>query len=204
MPAGVCKPASITSRACATCSAVSLRGRPTCFPRRFAAVMPAFTRSTINVRSNSASAPKMWRISLPPIVVSIASESEAKPAPLSPSWRTVSIRCGSERPSRSSWPLGRGTRDPLVLEHLLAASPGQHIPLQVQRLLIGGDACVANLHEMNYAMAFCKIRRKNLMCDIGLIHPIIQELDQLVTAGLPTAATTAGSFGESIPSATPA
>ena len=44
-------------------------GRPPFFPRALAAVRPAFVRSRMISRSNSASAPKIWKISFPPLVV---------------------------------------------------------------------------------------------------------------------------------------
>jgi hypothetical protein len=53
-------------------------------------------------RSNSASAPKTWKISLPPeVVVSICSVSDRNPIPRSLSFVITSIRYFSERPSRS-------------------------------------------------------------------------------------------------------
>jgi hypothetical protein len=55
-------------------------GRPPSRPRARAAVRPAWVRSRMMSRSNSASAPKMWKMSFPPdVVVSIAS--------ISTSWR---------------------------------------------------------------------------------------------------------------------
>jgi hypothetical protein len=55
-------------------------------------------------RSNSARAPKMWKISLPPgVVVSIFSCKLRKPRSRRSSSATVSIRCRSERPSRSNF-----------------------------------------------------------------------------------------------------
>jgi len=44
---------------------VDVRGRPTCFPRDFAAAMPAVTRSLMRDDSNSAMAPMMMNIALP-------------------------------------------------------------------------------------------------------------------------------------------
>jgi hypothetical protein len=42
---------------------------PPCLPRARAAVSPAFVRSVMISRSNSASAPKIWKMSFPPLVV---------------------------------------------------------------------------------------------------------------------------------------
>ncbi len=45
----------------------------------------------------------MWNTNRPPgVVVSIASCRDLNPTPRSSSWRTVSTRCGRDRPSRSS------------------------------------------------------------------------------------------------------
>jgi hypothetical protein len=55
----------------------SALGRPPILPRALAASRPALDRSRIIERSNSANAPKMWKISRPPaVVVSICSVSE--------------------------------------------------------------------------------------------------------------------------------
>ena len=61
-------------KAAAICAflGVSAFGRPPCRPRALAAFSPACVRSRMISRSNSASAPKMWKISFPPdVVVSI-------------------------------------------------------------------------------------------------------------------------------------
>ncbi len=60
-------------------------------------------RSRIRSRSNSASAPKTWKISLPPlVVVSSCSVRLRKPIPRSSRSVSVAISAGSDRPSRSS------------------------------------------------------------------------------------------------------
>jgi hypothetical protein len=60
-------------------------------------------RSRIRSRSNSANDPKMWNTNRPPgVVVSIASCNDRNPTPRSANPRTVSIRCGNDRPNRSS------------------------------------------------------------------------------------------------------
>ena len=60
-------------------------GRPGCppnLPLALAAARPARVRSRMRSRSNSARAPKTWKISLPPLVeVSICSVSEVKATP---------------------------------------------------------------------------------------------------------------------------
>jgi DNA-directed RNA polymerase subunit beta' len=64
---------------------------------------PALVRSRIRSRSNWPSAPNTWKMSRPPgVVVSMFSVNERKPTPRASSLPTVSIRCGRERPSRSS------------------------------------------------------------------------------------------------------
>ena len=51
-------------------------------PLALAAVRPAWVRSLIMSSLNSASAPKMWKISFPPeVVVSIVSVIDLKPMP---------------------------------------------------------------------------------------------------------------------------
>jgi len=57
----------------------------------------------VQITENSASEAKIWNTSRPPgVVVSIASCNDRNPTPRSSSLRTVSTRCGSDRPSRSS------------------------------------------------------------------------------------------------------
>src|SRR5919106_2759535 len=78
-------------------------GLPPFRPLALAAVRPAVVRSRIGFRSNSASAPKIWKISLPPlVVVSIFSVRLLNPMPRSSRLVRVVIRCGRERPKRSS------------------------------------------------------------------------------------------------------
>jgi len=57
----VSRSAPISSAALRSCAPVSLMGRPRWRPLARADAMPARVRSTIKARSNSASAPKMWR-----------------------------------------------------------------------------------------------------------------------------------------------
>jgi hypothetical protein len=62
------------------CSGEIFLGGPSLTPRVRAASNPALVRSTIMLRSNSAKAPMMWKISLPPaLVVSIFAVSDWKP-----------------------------------------------------------------------------------------------------------------------------
>ena len=78
--------------------------RPLLRPRTVAAARPARVRSWIRSRSNWPSAPKIWKMSRPPgVVVSMASVSERNPTPRLDSAVTVSIKWGSERPSRSNF-----------------------------------------------------------------------------------------------------
>jgi hypothetical protein len=80
---------------------------------------PAWVRSRMRSRSNSASAPKTWKTSLPPlVVVSICSCRERKPTPRSCSCRTVSIRCGG------SGPAGPAARRPGCRQHAGGRAPG--------------------------------------------------------------------------------
>ena len=96
-------PASTSSFACSSWSLVRARRRPIIAPRDFAAAMPAFVRSPMRARSNSARLAMMWKTRRPPAeVVSIASLMLRKPTPRASRPATVSSRCGRERPSRSS------------------------------------------------------------------------------------------------------
>ena len=116
-------------------------------------------------RSNSARAAKTWKISLPPlVVVSICSVRLLKPIPRSCSPAIVSIRCGSDRPSRSSFQTTRVSPLRAKLERLLEAWPiglraaggvgedpltaglFQRILLERERLIVGGDPSIANKH----------------------------------------------------------
>ncbi len=79
-------------------------GLPPIRPLARAAASPALVRSRMRSRSNSASAPMRWKISLPPgVVVSIFSVRLIKSTPRSLRRLSVSMRSLSERPSRSSF-----------------------------------------------------------------------------------------------------
>ncbi len=56
----------------------------------------------VEITENSASDPKTWNTNRPPVVVvvSIASCNDRNPTPRSARSRTVSIRCGNDRPNR--------------------------------------------------------------------------------------------------------
>ncbi len=103
-----------------------LRGRPPVLPRALALDSPAFVRSRINSRSNSASAPNRWNPTLPPgVVVSICSRRLRKPWCVFAKWPTVSIRWPSERLSRSS---GHTTSvSPLRRWSRASAKPGRAV-----------------------------------------------------------------------------
>jgi hypothetical protein len=87
-----------------TFEAFGLRfGRPPDFPRALAAASPAIVRSLMRFRSNSESAPKMWKISCPVAEeVSMASVTLRKAIRWEARWFTVSMRCVRERARRSS------------------------------------------------------------------------------------------------------
>ena len=81
----------------------SFFGRPPCRPLARAAARPARVRSRMSSRSNSARAPNIWKMSLPPdVVVSICSERLLKPISFSSSAVITSIKLVSDRPRRSS------------------------------------------------------------------------------------------------------
>jgi hypothetical protein len=81
---------------------VSDFGRPPLRPLALAAVRPACVRSRMMSRSNSAKAPKIWKISFPPeVVVSIASVIDLKPIFRLLRPVIVSMRCLRDRPSLS-------------------------------------------------------------------------------------------------------
>ena len=108
--------ASYRARARATWAGESLAGRPPTRPRARAAARPTAARSAISSRSNSASAAKMWKTRRPVlVVVSIPSCRDANATPRSASALTVSTRCRSDRPSRSS-------------RHTTSVSPARRYP----------------------------------------------------------------------------
>ena len=85
-----------------TWPASSLRGRPPLRPRALAATRPALVRSWMSARSNSDSAAKIWKISLPlALVVSMASLRERNPTPASFRSFKIVTRSFRLRPSRS-------------------------------------------------------------------------------------------------------
>jgi hypothetical protein len=65
MVATSCSPDSYMLRAVRSLAGVQTLGRPPLRPRARAAARPANVRSRIRSRSNSASAPKTWKISFP-------------------------------------------------------------------------------------------------------------------------------------------
>jgi hypothetical protein len=76
-------------------------------------------RSRIRSRSNSARAAKTWNTSLPPgVVVSIASCRLRNPIPRSARLVTVSTRCRSDLPSRSSFQTTRLSPGPQLVQDL--------------------------------------------------------------------------------------
>jgi hypothetical protein len=79
-------------------------GLPPFRPLALAASRPAIVRSRMMLRSNSAKAPKMWKISRPPaVVVSIASVRDRNPHSRLCSSSTVSINWANDLTSRSSF-----------------------------------------------------------------------------------------------------
>ncbi len=119
-------PLAMCSRARCNLSAVTTGFRPPFLPRAAAAVNPALVRSRIKSRSNWPSAPNTWKMSRPPgVVVSMASVRERKPTPRASSAPIVSIRCGIERPSRSS-------------RQTASTSPSRRALLQI----VGGDKLI--------------------------------------------------------------
>ena len=131
----------------------SFFGRPPCRPRARAAASPACVRSRIRSRSNSARAPKTWKISLPPlVVVSICSVRLLKPTPplVEPGHRLDEVPQRAPEPVEppddedvaladigegllQAEPLGTGAAGG-VGEDLLAAGRGEGILLQVEDL----------------------------------------------------------------------
>ena len=165
MPAGVCKPPSIASRACAICSGVNLRGRPH-VPPFFGGRDTASTRSTINARSNlgqrthhvkNERATRCRRVD--------AFRQRREPPRAHQAGASVPIRCGrraaragplstgrEHRRSRSgkrrikTWSVCRHPRHAAILEHLGAPVSRQRCRVQGKRLLVGRDAGVADFH----------------------------------------------------------
>jgi len=60
---------AVNVRSCRSFSGPNFLGRPPCRPRARAAAKPVIVRSLMRSRSNSASAPKTWKTSLPPLVL---------------------------------------------------------------------------------------------------------------------------------------
>jgi len=82
---------------------VTLCFLPPFLPLALAAANPARVLSRMMLRSNSAREQKMWKISLPLlVVVSMLSVRLANPIPLALRSSTTEIRCLRERPKRSS------------------------------------------------------------------------------------------------------
>ena len=114
--------------------------RPPRRPRARAAARPTAARSAISSRSNSASAAKIWKTRRPVLAeVSIPSCREANATPRPASALTVSTRCRSDRPSRSS-------------RHTTSVSPARRYPMhsvscgrcgQLPRRRIGEDLLAA-------------------------------------------------------------
>ena len=85
-------------------SILIIGGRPPWRPRHFAAASPAITRSRVSARSYCASAPKRENSNSPcGVVVSICSVSDRNAIPRAFRSVTIDSRCGSGRPSRSSF-----------------------------------------------------------------------------------------------------
>src|SRR5258707_2693842 len=101
-------------------------------------------RSLITSRSNSAKAPKIWKMSLPPeVVVSMCSCRLMKPISCSLSSVTVAMSCLSVRPSRSS----RQTTSvsPALRWCMASCRPGRSAlaPLIVSVKIFSQPACVS-------------------------------------------------------------
>ena len=110
-----------------SCRAVRALGLPPFRPLALAAVSPAVVRSLIRFLSNSASAPKIWKISLPPlVVVSIFSVRLLNPIPRPSSMVIVPIKSLRERPNRSK---RQTTNVSLGWRRERASSKGSNLPL---------------------------------------------------------------------------
>jgi hypothetical protein len=107
-------------------SLVRYRWRLPVRARARAAFTPACTRSGINPRSNSASAPEIGKLRRPlGVVVSTWAGRERKPPPRSSRCRTVSLRWDIERPRRSGVPMSSAS---LVRQPAHACtSPGRSV-----------------------------------------------------------------------------
>jgi hypothetical protein len=99
----VCPPSYRARANASRLGLVSFFGRPPSGPRGRAGANTACVRSRMGSRSNPTSAPKTWKMSVPPeLVVPIRLVRNLKPTPRSASAATTSIRRRSERPSRSN------------------------------------------------------------------------------------------------------
>ena len=98
-----CSPSPLSLLASFALFSSSALGLPPRLPLALADSRPAIVLSRMISRSNSAKAPKTWKISLPPaVVVSSDSLRLRKPTPRPSSSPTRSISSRSDLPSRSS------------------------------------------------------------------------------------------------------
>ncbi len=105
------------------CCSSNFLGLPPVLPLALAAANPALVRSRMMLRSNSAKAPKTWKIKFPPEVeVSMDSWILRKPTFLSFSSSTNSSRFRSDRPRRSNRQTARTS--PSRRESIACCSPG--------------------------------------------------------------------------------
>lgn len=179
IPEGVCKPPSITSLACATCSAVSFLGRPSALSRFLAAASPAFVLSTISAHSNSASAPHhvedqraarrggVDRLrergepgSLPPeLAHRLDQVGQGAAEPVQPPHdQHVSRADRRERLVEARTPRG-DAREALIGEHLVAPSSGKGVALEGEGLFVGGDPGVADFDARISQQGFASVER---------------------------------------------
>jgi len=97
-------PAARRASTVVRCTGVTLELRPMCWPARLAAACPARTRSIMSECSNSATAPKIWKVIFPAAVrVSILSSIDMNSTPHFWNLSRASSKCCSDRANLSNF-----------------------------------------------------------------------------------------------------
>ncbi len=139
-----CSPLACMARAARSLSGVHTVGRPPVRPRARAAASPACVRSRMRSRSNSARAPKTWKISRPPgVEVSIASVRLRKATFRSFKARTVSMRW----PQGSAEPVQSPDDDGVPRTDLVQQCIEARASVELAGGLVGEDPCASGLAE---------------------------------------------------------
>ncbi len=135
-----CPPLACIARAVRSFASVHTVGRPPTLPRARAAARPAAVLSRMRSRSNSERAPKTWNTRRPPgVLVSMFSVRLTKATPRCSRSAIVSIRCRSDRPSRSRRHTTTGVAGPGLVQQGVQRRAG----LELAGGLVHEDAVAA-------------------------------------------------------------